>query len=204
MRWWLPSSFVLCRFYLHPIHAYLIFEKSSWKNQVRQTGFLVYFKLDVYSFCSLQKLISELIFAVLKSSSINLIFQTWFLKNQVQMDRALRCLVVLYFDQDTCHECPWLGCLSFETIDKWLSCSCNPTTSADFTNFNYQTKLKALYSAWFMKRYWSLASVNFMNQSGFDFSEQLLKVFFLNFLWANIFVIIFLKDCRGRTKNCKR
>ena len=25
-----------------PIHLYLIFEKSSWKNQVRQTGFLVY------------------------------------------------------------------------------------------------------------------------------------------------------------------
>ena len=26
-----------------PIHLYLIFEKSSWKNQVRRTGFLVYF-----------------------------------------------------------------------------------------------------------------------------------------------------------------
>ena len=29
-----------------PIHLYLIFEKSSWKNQVWRTGFLVYFELD--------------------------------------------------------------------------------------------------------------------------------------------------------------
>ena len=29
-----------------PIHLYLIFEKSSWKNQVRWTGFLVFFDLD--------------------------------------------------------------------------------------------------------------------------------------------------------------
>ena len=42
----------------------MIFEKSSWKNQVRQTGFLVYFELEFYClWCSLQKLISKLIFA---------------------------------------------------------------------------------------------------------------------------------------------
>ena len=40
----------------------LISEKSIWKNQVRQTGFLVYFKLDFYCLCSLQKSISKLIF----------------------------------------------------------------------------------------------------------------------------------------------
>ena len=38
-----------------PIHLYLIFEKSTWKNQVQQTGFLVYFELDFYCLCSLQK-----------------------------------------------------------------------------------------------------------------------------------------------------
>ena len=29
-----------------PIDLYLISEKSSWKNQVQRTGFLVYLKLD--------------------------------------------------------------------------------------------------------------------------------------------------------------
>ena len=48
---------------LRPIHLHLIFEKSSWKNQVQQTGFLVYFELDFYCLCSLQKSISKLIFA---------------------------------------------------------------------------------------------------------------------------------------------
>ena len=60
---------------LHPIHLYLIFEKSNWKNQVRKTGVLIYFELDFYCLCSQQKSISKLI------------FQTWF-KNQLQMDRA--------------------------------------------------------------------------------------------------------------------
>ena len=46
-----------------PVDLYLISEKSIWKNQVRQTGFLVYFKLDFYCLCSLQKSISKLIFA---------------------------------------------------------------------------------------------------------------------------------------------
>ena len=46
-----------------PIHLYLIFEKSNWKNQVRQTGFFVYFELDFYCLCRLQKSISKLIFA---------------------------------------------------------------------------------------------------------------------------------------------
>jgi hypothetical protein len=46
-------------------------------NQVRWTGFLVYFKLDFYCLCSLQK-----------SSSSKLIFTTWFFKNQVQINRG--------------------------------------------------------------------------------------------------------------------
>jgi hypothetical protein len=46
-----------------PVDLYLISEKSIWKNQVRQTGFLAYFELNFCSLCSLQKSISKLIFA---------------------------------------------------------------------------------------------------------------------------------------------
>jgi len=35
-----------------PVDLYLISEKSSWKNQVRRTGFLVYFELDFYCLCT--------------------------------------------------------------------------------------------------------------------------------------------------------
>ena len=48
---------------IRPIHLYLIFEKPSWKNPVRRTGFLVYFELDFYCLCSLQKSILKSIFA---------------------------------------------------------------------------------------------------------------------------------------------
>ena len=34
------------------VDLYLNFEKSSWKNQVPRTGFLVYSKLDFYYLCS--------------------------------------------------------------------------------------------------------------------------------------------------------
>ena len=37
------------------IHLHLIFEISSLKNLVRWTGFFVYFKLNFYCMCSLQK-----------------------------------------------------------------------------------------------------------------------------------------------------
>ena len=67
---------------LPPVDLYLIFEKSSWKNQVRQTGFLVYFELDFYCLCSLQKSIInfEIDFCRLKIQFVeldfsNLIFQ---------------------------------------------------------------------------------------------------------------------------------
>ena len=45
---------------------------------------MVYFKLDFYCLCSLQKSISKLIFAGKKSNSSN-----WIFNNQVQMDRAI-------------------------------------------------------------------------------------------------------------------
>ena len=67
---------------LHPIHGippvdlYLISVKSIWKNHVQRTGFLVYFELDFYCLCSLQKSMSKLIFAGEKSSLSNLIFTT--------------------------------------------------------------------------------------------------------------------------------
>ena len=54
-----------------PVDLYLISEKSIWKSQVWWTGFLVYFKLDFYCLCSLQKSISKLDFAVCR---------TWFLQ----------------------------------------------------------------------------------------------------------------------------
>ena len=54
-------------------------KNQSGKNQVRWTGFVVYFELD---------LISKLIFAGKKSSLSNLIFTTWFFKNQVQINRG--------------------------------------------------------------------------------------------------------------------
>ena len=41
------------------IDLYLISEKSTWKNQVQRTGFLVYFELDFYCLCSLLKSISK-------------------------------------------------------------------------------------------------------------------------------------------------
>ena len=37
-----------------PIHLYLIFRNSSWKNQVRRTGYLVYLKLDTCVACKNQ------------------------------------------------------------------------------------------------------------------------------------------------------
>ena len=48
---------------LPPVDLYLISENSIRKNQVRWTGFLVYFELDFYCLYSLQKSISKLIFA---------------------------------------------------------------------------------------------------------------------------------------------
>ena len=49
--------------FLPPVDLYLISEKSIWKNQARQTGFLVFFELDFYCLYSQQKSISKLIFA---------------------------------------------------------------------------------------------------------------------------------------------
>ena len=42
------GSWVFDRPVSPPVDLYLISEKSIWKNQVRRTGFLVYFELDFY------------------------------------------------------------------------------------------------------------------------------------------------------------
>ena len=76
-----------------PVDLYLISEKSIWKNPVQQTGPLVYFELDLYCLCSLQKSISKLIFAGKKFSSSYLIFPTWFFKIQVQINRGSEFLI---------------------------------------------------------------------------------------------------------------
>ena len=70
------ASFQICSTEIQikrPIHLYLIFEKSCWKNQVRR--FLVYFELHFIACVACHKSISKLIFAAIKSSSSNLIFQ---------------------------------------------------------------------------------------------------------------------------------
>ena len=46
----------------YPVDLYLISEKTIWRSQVWQTGFLVYLDLDFYCLCSLQKSILKLIF----------------------------------------------------------------------------------------------------------------------------------------------
>ena len=46
-----------------PVDLYLISDVTIWQNQVRPTGFLVYFEFGFYRLCSLQKSILKLIFA---------------------------------------------------------------------------------------------------------------------------------------------
>ena len=74
-----------------PYPSVLDFLKINWKNPIWQTGFLVYFELDFYRLRSLEKSILKLIFAGQKSNFSNLIFQTWFFKNQAPMDSVLDC-----------------------------------------------------------------------------------------------------------------
>ena len=80
-----------------PVDLYLIYEKSIWKNQVGRTGFLVYSQLDFYCLRSMQKSILKLIFAGQKSSLLNLIFTTWFFKNQVQINKGWRSIATFYY-----------------------------------------------------------------------------------------------------------
>ena len=84
------SQMHLKNMYIPLVDLYLISEKSIWKNQVWQTGFLVYFKLDFNCLCSsLKKSISNQIFVGWKSSLLNLSFPTWFFKTQVQINRGM-------------------------------------------------------------------------------------------------------------------
>ena len=50
------SHILLYKFAVHqtPVDLYLIFEKLSLKNEVWQTGLLVYFELNFYCLCSQQ------------------------------------------------------------------------------------------------------------------------------------------------------
>ena len=52
---WYFSTCMQLQSRLPPVDLYLISEKSIWKNQVRRTGFLVYFQPIFYCPCSLQK-----------------------------------------------------------------------------------------------------------------------------------------------------
>ena len=90
-----------------PIHLRLIFEISNLKNLVRQTRFFVYFQLDFYCLCSLQKSSS-------KQKKKNPVHRTRFfklsryLKNQVEMDRAIECSV--RYDSDPLCNLPHAEC----------------------------------------------------------------------------------------------
>ena len=85
-----PNFWSFCNFgNWPPVDLYLISEKSIWKNQVRRTRFLVYFKLDFYCLCSLQKSILKFIFAGQKSSSSSFIFQTWFFQKSSTNQREV-------------------------------------------------------------------------------------------------------------------
>ena len=59
----------------YPSLLYIFKKKSSWKNQVRQTGFLVCYELDFYCLCSLQKSIWNWFLPVKNPDS-----RIWFLK----------------------------------------------------------------------------------------------------------------------------
>ena len=63
----------------YPVDLYLISEKSIWKNQLWPTGFLVYFKLDFYCLCNLQKSILKLILNWFLKAK-NPVCRTWFLQ----------------------------------------------------------------------------------------------------------------------------
>ena len=93
ISWWIKCIFFLVvmdtisnknMFFWRPIHLHLIFEKLSWRNQVRQTWFLFYFKIE---FCRLQQAEKT----QLKLGK-NPVHQTGYFKlnnykNQVQIDR---------------------------------------------------------------------------------------------------------------------
>ena len=60
---WSPWANARMDLALPLVDLYLISENSSWKNQVWQTGFLVYFLLNFHCLFSIQISISKLIFA---------------------------------------------------------------------------------------------------------------------------------------------
>ena len=59
----------------HAVPLHLIFEKSSLKNPVRRTGFLVYFELDFYSCVACKKVRNGLKIQFIELDFSNSIFQ---------------------------------------------------------------------------------------------------------------------------------
>ena len=62
------------------MYLHLVSKKSIWKNRVWRTEFLVYFEVDFYCMCSLQKSITKIDFCRLKIQFVELDFYSWFFK----------------------------------------------------------------------------------------------------------------------------
>ena len=77
----------------------LYFEKSSWK--VRQTGFLVYFELDIY--CLSCVACKNQVRNRQKIKFKNQFREIEILKNQVQIDKGIVYVLILYIYQVLLH-----------------------------------------------------------------------------------------------------
>ncbi len=86
--WFLKNQFGKSKFEELDFYSIL-----NWIFILFRIGFLFYFELDFYCLCSLQNSISKLIFAGLKSSSSNLIFQ----KKTITDEQGV-CLLVPFRD----------------------------------------------------------------------------------------------------------
>ena len=72
-----------------PVDLYLIFEKSSCKNPVRQTGFLACINKFWNWFLQATQAVK------IKSSLLNLNFQNWFFRNQVQINKGCTSVFII-------------------------------------------------------------------------------------------------------------
>ena len=77
------------------VDMYLISEKSIWKDQVRQTGFLVYFKLKSYCLCSLQKINFGIDFCRLKIQFVKLDFSKYRSTGGLRSKRKVRLDIIM-------------------------------------------------------------------------------------------------------------
>ena len=75
-------------YYKPPVDLYLSFEKSSWKNQVRWTGFLA-FKNQFRNWFFQTTQAVKIKFKIDEKSSLsNWIFPNWFFRHQVEINRG--------------------------------------------------------------------------------------------------------------------